>query len=174
MSESGFINGCSNIYYKYCYPLLFGEIRGPPIWPVIVISIIIFLAVAEIGSQSCQNGDCNHYKNLEKVGNNPTSVKMIDNIISRVNLNHTTVGWRRAMILSMILSIIILSMFYSGLPDGFDFFLVATILFIIMYLLSVWFQWHWWKAKDNKIESRLLNLRNEVKDIELKHYNGIY
>ena len=174
MPKPNFIDDCMYLYYSYCYPIFFGKIGGPPIWPVIVVSIIIFIAVAEIGSQSCQGGKCNHYKSVESVKYSDPSSKTIDGIISRINLNHTVVGWRRALILAIILALSVLMYFYPGLPDGYDFFLVATILFIVIYLFSVWFQWHWWKGRDHKIENKLLGLRHKVKNIELDNnsYNS--
>lgn len=172
MSDNNFIDDCINIYNNYCYPALFGNINRPPFWPVIVTAIIIFLAIGEIGSQSCENGSCGHYKNIA------VSKNKIDELISRVKLNHTTVGWRRALIIAMLLSLIILCIFYSGLPDGFDFFLVSTILFLIIYFTSSWFQWHWWKARDFKIEKHLLQLRHQVNDMKYhrndKNNNSMY
>ncbi len=167
MSETNLFDDCVYLYNNYCYPILFGEMYRPPIWPVIVLSIIIFVAVAEIGSQSCQNGNCNHYKNADFTKPSDSSSKTIDGIISIVKLNHTIVGWRRALILSIILSLSILVYFYSELPDGYDFFLISTILFIVIYLFSVWFQWHWWKGRDHNIENKLLHLRHNIKNIEL-------
>ena len=168
MSNRNLIDDCVNIYNQYCYPVLFGELQRPPIWPVIVTAIIIFLAIGEIGSQSCENGCCKHYKNIDKSCSCNESSKNIDTIISRIKLNHTSVGWRRALILAMLLSLIILMIFYPGLPDGFDFFLISTILFLLIYFTSSWFQWHWWKARDFQIEQKLLNLRHNIKDIEIE------
>lgn len=163
---TNFIDDCINIYNNYCHPILFDNIDRPPFWPVIVMALIIFLAVGEIGSQSCENGGCNHYKNIEKSSSN-NSTSDIDTLISRVKINHTVVGWRRALIAAMLLSLVILFLFYPGLPDGFDFFLVATFLFLIIYFITAWFQWHWWKARDFKIEEKLLRLRHNIKDDEI-------
>lgn len=167
--EQNFIDDCIAIYNKYCYPVLFENISRPPIWPVIVMAIIIFIAVAEIGSQSCQDGHCNHYDSIYKVSDKDPSTEHIDSLVSRVKLNHTVVGWRRALLLAIILSLIILVLFYPGLPDGFDFFLVSTILFLVIYFTSTWFQWHWWKAKDFNIEDSLYHLRHQIKQKELDH-----
>ena len=80
-------------------------------------------------------------------------------------------GWRRALLIAVILSAIILVIFYPKLPDGFDYFLIVTIIFIVVYFTSVWFQWHWWKGRDFKIEDKLLHLRSTIKnkEIEMKY-----
>lgn len=178
MTNRNFIDDCIHIYNEYCYPVLFGEMDRPPIWPVIVTAIIIFLSISEIGSQSCQNGKCNHYNNIEPSSISGPSSKNIDTLISRLKLNHTVVGWRRALILAMLLSLIILCLFYPGLPDGFDFFLISTILFLLIYFTTAWFQWHWWKPLDYKIEDRLLSLRHKIKeqeiDNEIRKYRDNY
>ena len=161
-----FIDECLNFYQKYGYPIIFDTLERPPFWPVIVMALIICLAVTEIGSQSCADGNCDYFNNLET--NSKVTSKSIDNLISRVSINHTVVGWRRALILAMLLSLIILFFYQDNLPDGFDFFLVATIIFLAIYLTSSWLQWHWWKARDFKIEDELLLLRSKVKDTEIK------
>lgn len=167
MPDRNFIDDCINIYNDYCYPILFSNINRPAIWPVIVTAIIIFLTIEEISSQSCGDGYCNHYKNIDPSSVDDLSSKNIDTLISRIILNHTTVGWRRALIIAMLLSLIILAVFYSELPDGFDFFLVSTFIFLAIYLTSSWFQWNWWRVHDYKIEQSLLNLRHNVKEKEI-------
>ena len=80
---SNFIDDCVGMYNNFFYPVLFGEIKGPPIWPVIVVSIIVFLLVGEIGSQSCSDGSCNHYKNIIPSKSSDTSSKNIETIMRR-------------------------------------------------------------------------------------------
>jgi hypothetical protein len=69
--------------------------------------------------------------------------------------------------MSMILSLIILTIFYPGLPDGFDFFLVSAICFLVLYFSTAWFQYHWWRPKDYEQEDYLYNLRHQVREMEL-------
>ena len=69
----------------------------------------------------------------------------------------------------MLLSLIILAIFYHDLPDGFDFFLVSTILFLIIYFTSAWFQWHWWRVRDYNIEKGLLELIHNIKEIQMNN-----
>ena len=150
-------------YNKYI-----GHVDRAPFWPVLITAIIIFLAVSEIGSQDCDSGSCGHYKSKIKTNND------VDNVINQLRLNHTSIGWRRALILSMLLSLIIITLFYPGLPDGFDFFLVSTILFLIIYFTGSWFEWHWWNVKDNQIEDRLLELRHNINEIKLNRKDNYY
>lgn len=167
MLDNNFINTCKQFYAK-CYSMVTDDkIKRPAIWPVIVVAIIIFVVVGEIGSQSCQDGQCNHYDNVDKVSDNEPTSKHIDSLISRIKLNHTTVTWRRALVLSMILSLCILTLFYPGLPDGFDFFLVSAICFLVLYFAATWLQHHWWAPKDYQEEEYLYNLRNSVKEMEI-------
>ena len=167
--------------YNFCHHILCNDNNRPPIWPVIVTAIIIFIVIGEIGSQECTGGKCNHYKNIYQVKKNAPTSKKIDSLISRIKLNHTTIGWRRALLLAIVLSLIILVIFNPGLPDGFDFFLVSTILFLVIYFSTVWLQWHWHRCKDYENEESLLKLRHQIKDMELnkkhskrkrKYYNN--
>lgn len=170
MPESLFNNFIS-IYYDYCYPILFTDIDRPAFWPVLVTAIIIFITVSEINSHSNKNNKSN--KNNSKTINTKPSNK-IDEIISRTNLNHTVISWRRSLLLSIVLSLIILAFLYNKLPHGFDFFLVTTILFIVIYLPNIWVQWNWWKNRDYKIENELLDLRHQIKEHELFVDNNRY
>ncbi len=149
-------------YYDDLHPALFSEINTV-VWPIIVFFIVIILIAAEVAYQKPQN--TNNSNNAK----NPTT--NIDEVINNNNLNHNVVGWRRAMLLSIFLSLIVLIGFYAEFPDGYDFFLVAVILFIVIYLFSVWFQWNWWKPKDTIIESELLKIRHKIKDIEINNFN---
>ena len=169
MYENNLIDTCKQFYNK-CYSIVTDDdIQRPAIWPVIVMAIIIFIVVGEIGSQSCKNGQCNHYNNVDKISSDDLTSKHIDSLISRIKLNHTTVTWRRVLLLSMILSLSILTIFYPGLPDGFDFFLVSAICFLVLYFSVAWFQYHWWRPKDYEQEEYLYNLRNQVKEMELNN-----
>ena len=53
--------------------------------------------------------------------------------------------------------------------NGFDFFLVTLFLFTIIYIGSNWFHWHWHKPNDSKYEKELLNLRHQIKEMEIQH-----
>ena len=169
---SNIVDDCVNLYNKYCHPILFSEIKRPPIWPVIVTAIIIFIAVGEIGSQDCTNGHCNHYKNVDpELEKGELLSQKVDYVIEKLRLNHTVVGWRRALLLSMILSLVILIGYYACLPDGFDYFLVTFILFVVIYGSSVCLQWYWWRSRDNIEEEHLYKLRNQIKQYEIQYGN---
>ena len=50
--SNNLIDSCKKIYNK-CYSMITNNnIKRPAIWPVIVMAIIIFIVVGEIGSQS--------------------------------------------------------------------------------------------------------------------------
>jgi len=165
-----FKNTCSNFYNNYCEPLLFRNFRGPPFWPVIVVSIVLFLLSTEIGSQDCVDGNCNHYNDYTKsINKKDKPSKSIDKIINMIRLNHTLVNWRRAMIVAIFLSTIITFFVYSGLPPGIDFLIVATVIFTFLYLSDAWVQIHWWNFNDTKVEDKLLELRNHLKQDEIKN-----
>lgn len=170
MSYQNMFNDYNYFYQKYLEPVFFGNIVRPQFWPVIVTALIIFLTISEIGSQSCADGNCGHFRSVNAPNNENKKLtsNYIDGLISRIKLNHTVVGWRRSLILAIILSLIILLPYNDGLPDGLDFFLIATILFLIIYFVSSWFQWHWWKARDHEMEDELLLLRDDIKKREIK------
>jgi len=94
MSNSNFIGDCLHIYDNYFIPILFDENNLFKIWPLFVIILLIFLITIEIRSQSCEDGNCDHYKNMDLFTSSDLCTKKIDTIIYRLNLNYTVVSWR--------------------------------------------------------------------------------
>ncbi len=156
---------CYNTYEN----VLCRDFGGPPIWPLFVFAILLFLVSSEFGSQDCVDGKCNHYKTVEDIEKTDTISLSIDKIIDRIRLNHTVVDWRRVMFLSIIISSVILFYYYGDLPPGFVFFMLTVIIFVIVYLSHSWVQAHWWKMNDWKIEDALIELRNKSKKYELSN-----
>ena len=130
------------------------------IWPIIVLTLVIFLIWADDGSQNCLNQYCNN--SAPTVAKNDTPVQSIDKIIDAVRTNHTLVGWRRAIIVALIVSLLVLILLYKRFPDGFTVFLIATFVFVGVYFIDIWFQAHWWKMNDMKIEESLYKLRSTL------------
>ena len=133
------------------------------IWPVIVFGIIVFLVWTENGTQNCNGKWCNHsafekYKNVKS----ENSKIVIDKTISAVRTNHTLIGWRRALLVSLLIAIIVTGIFCQKVVHGFVFTMVTIILFIGIYFSSAWFQFRWWKPNDNKIERALKSLRSRI------------
>lgn len=167
MSHRNLIDDCFKIYQNHIYPALFTEIDRPPIWPVLAAATVIYLVASETNHQSCQNGDCDLYKKLNKKDEDITD--KIENIIDHIDLQHNVVEWRRVLVVSIILSLIILWLFNPALPDGFDFFLVTFLLFMIVYPISNMYNYNFYKSDDQIHQDKLYHLRNQIKTMEINN-----
>jgi len=128
------------------------------VWPFIIIGIIVFLIWTEDGSQNCHGKWCNNTP--EFITPTDTTRKIIDKIRDMVRINHTVVGWRRALLVSIFCAMFILLLFQKSFPSGIQVFIVTILIFIPVYMSCTWFVEHWWKMNDYQIESSLLQLRS--------------
>ncbi len=144
-------------YERYISPALFTEIERGPIWPVIASAIVLILIALEI------NGSVKTTNN-EKLN---TVTERIDQTLEQLYQKNNVVGWRISLLVSIVLALIVLFIFFPALPDGFDFFLITMVLFIIIYLGFNWFHWHWHKPTHAKHHTELLGLRHQIKDMEI-------
>lgn len=144
------------------------ELYNTPYWPIIAIVVAVFLTRTEIGSQNCsiiRDGQqlCNHDSPLPSDHDLPEET--IDKMIRSLRRHHTAVGWRRAMLVSIILSIIILMWLNKGkMVHGLVFFITAVIIFVIIYFASVWFQSKWFSKNDSDIEKHLRHLESILEE----------
>ena len=129
------------------------------IWPIIIIVILTFILWSEYGSQDCRHQNCNNVALV--INSNNTITETIDKTIYNLRKNHTIIGWRRALLVAIIASIIILIIFCPYFPHGFTVFLTILIIFVIVYFAQAWFQARWWRPRDRKIEQMLQKLRND-------------
>ncbi len=140
----------------------------PPLWLLFILVLIIFLCWTERGSQDCLHRRCinatPHVELQDETGS------AIDKTIETLRKNHTLVGWRRALLIALIVTIPIYYLmrrtsspklgFLSGIiPSGYEFFVIATIIFVITYFSSVWLNYVWFAPRDLAIEQTLLQIR---------------
>lgn len=141
-----------------------------PWWFILVIILIIFLCRTERGSQDCLDRKCvNSTPNLDSK-DDPKSA--IDKTIETLRKNHTLVGWRRALLIALIITIPIYYLVKRVLPSlhgdtlvfpsGYEFFVIATIIFVIAYFSSVWLNFVWFAPRDLAIEQQLLQIRRAL------------
>lgn len=138
-------------------------------WWIIVVILIFFLIWSERGSQDCLKSRGINGKSCinatDPVDSNDTSKLAIDKTIETVRKNHTLVGWRRALFIALIVTVPICLALNTGnsfkdrLPSGYQFFIIACIIFVIAYFSSVWLNAVWFAPQDNQIENSLLSLR---------------
>lgn len=113
------------------------------IWPLVIIVIIVILVYIELT------------RPLRKC-------KTFDQILDCIDDNHNQVDWVRSLIVSLSLSLILLFVLRGPFPNFFTFFVVAMILFVVVYFSSAWVQAHWWRNNDYKIEKSLHDLRERL------------
>ena len=147
-------------------------------WPIIIIVIMVYLIWTEYGSQDCRNQDCNNRAKIvydfdESRGatsgvetcdstHNDSNGDIIDKISTNIMKNHTVIGWRRSLIASIVIAILILIIFCQEFPHGFTVVMTVLLVFMIVYFSSAWFQAHWWKFNDYKIDDSLQKFRNRL------------
>ena len=136
-------------------------------WPIIVITIVVFLVWAEYGSQDCRGQTCNNKAPV--IDPNDSIAESIDKTIYAIRKNHTVVGWRRSMLVAIFVTLLILMwMCRYCMVHGFVFLIVAIIIFFITYFASAWFQSHWFTFNDIRAEQSLRELRSRLKEIEIE------
>lgn len=129
-------------------------------WLLLVGAIILYLVWSEIGSQDCLKSRCNN--STPPVSAKDPSKIAIDKTIETLRKTHTIVGWRRALLVAILVTIPIAVFLLHHFPSGFEFFIIVTIIFIVVYFSSVWLQARWWGMNDLKIERALLLFRHSI------------
>lgn len=131
------------------------------IWPVIIMTVLVYLVVSEIGSQDCTTQKCNN--KLTPIYETDTTVEMIDKINEGLRKNHRTVTWRISMICAIIISIFIVSFFYATkMISGIVMFLLILVIFFIVAAIFSWFNAHYYRQISYKEEQTLQELRHKV------------
>ena len=157
MANQNFIDDTIRLYNTYVHPALFTDIERGPIWPVIAAGAFLILVALEV------------IRSQDHVNLKPkTASEKIDSAVNKLWMKEKAVGWRISLLISILLALIIMFIFSPVLPNGFDFFLVTMFLFTLIYLGSNWFYWHWHKPNDSKYEKELLNLRHQIKEMEIQ------
>lgn len=157
-------------------------IYNTSIWPLIVVLVLVYLIWTEYGSQDCRKQNCNNRAGIIYVGkkeynddimgvkyiddsdksNITTNEEIIDKISANIIQNHTIITWRRSMIASILIALVILFIFCAEFPHGFTVLLTVLIIFIAIQISANWFQAHWWLFNDYKIDESLKQLRSKL------------
>ncbi len=157
-----------NAYTNPCFPNQTDSSVGK-YWPIIAIVVAVFLARTEVGSQNCSikccnKQLCNHNSPLPL--DEDTEDETIDKMITSLRRHHTIVGWRRAILASIIISIIILMIFNRGkMVHGFTFLITTVLVFVGIYFTSVWFSSSWFLKNDREIEKSLRQYQDKINKI---------
>jgi len=126
---------------------------------ILISVIIVFLVWSEYGSQDCRTQTCMNKAKLIHI--NDSKKEIIDKIVESINRNHKMVDWRRVMFIAIIISLVI-NLYVSGQDfDGFNLFIVAFIVFLVLYTFSTHFQSSHMKNNDQKIVDSLYILRKK-------------
>lgn len=159
-------------------------VYNTPIWPLIIILVLVYLIWTEYGSQDCRNQDCNNRAKIvyesytdNSEFNNRSGVEfdsntvdsneeIIDKISTNVMQNHTIVTWRRSIIAAILISLVILFIFCKEFPHGFTVLLTVFFVFMAVQISANWFQAHWWLFNDYKIDRSLQTLRQRVAEYQ--------
>lgn len=148
------------------------------IWPCVVIVLIIVLIWAEDGSQ---NATHNCHNSPPEILDTDNDIEVIDKVIVSITNNHKLVHWRRALIVALLLTVLLLFIAaffnpYGGFANGFLVFLISMFIFMGTYFGATFLQNRYWYPNDLIIIQSLSDLRdklnqytkNTLKETELK------
>lgn len=130
---------------------------SPSTWPFLgffFLGIIIYLLISEIASQDCESQVCVNATPCPERRDMPEEI--IDKLIVTLRTNHSPVEWRKALLIGLIISFVIL---FPRITLR-NYLLVALIIFFTTYFSLTWSSWNYWRKTDNYIEEQLLSLRS--------------
>ena len=137
------------------------------IWPVIILSILGYLILSEIGSQDCTTQNCNN--KLPEILETDTKIQIIDKISQGLRKNHRTVTWRIAFISAIIISLLIVLIFYKDdMISGLIMLILILIVFFAVAFSFTWFNAHFHRQNSYKEELVLQELRHKVQQDNTK------
>jgi hypothetical protein len=131
-------------------------------WPwiaLLFLLLFVYLVSTEIQSQDCHERLC--YNTTPTPNPEDTPYSMIDKLITTLRVNHSPVEWRKALLLGLITSLIVLAFFAKCLTLS-NFILVGLIVFIVVYFAATWTNWTYWRGVDTCLERELLRLRSKI------------
>lgn len=146
-------------------------------WLIIVLFLVIYVVWLEPRSQNALRKGSIKFKHeneapkdfIRRCNNSTPPVtpedpfnKGVDKTISTLRKNHTLVGWRRALLVGLIVAIPIGYFLYRRFPSGKEFTIITFIVSLVAYFSTVWIDYHWWSYHDITIEKELLKLRNKI------------
>ena len=123
---------------------------------IIIISIIIitYCTWSEILSQDLELSYCNN--KTTKVDDTDNIYQTVEKITDTIRKNSYAVGWRRAIIIAVIFTVLLL--FFFECCSFINYILSIFILFSIVYFGTLWFQYRWIQRNNNSIERELYKL----------------
>ena len=122
----------------------------------VIMTIFINIMRTEIKSQDCLGKTC--YNTTPEASPDDKNSEALCKILETLKRNHTLVGWRRSLMISIVVCIPII--FILGLEWNVHNLVISIIvIFMITYASIIIFQNHWWVKKDKVVENSLLMLR---------------
>lgn len=101
------------------------------LWPVIVITAIVVLWLAEHGSQNCTDGKCHQMSTkCESTDSVDDIIRILDDGLER---HWSFVSWRISALVAIFTGIIVMIIFWDGFPNGLLAFIVFAAIFIGVY-----------------------------------------
>ncbi len=131
-------------------------------WIIIVIVLILVLFWNETRDNNCIDQQCHMKAKLIK--ETDSMEEMINKTISNLTLNHSLVNWKRSLLISLLLALGVVFIFYHTFAPGFDYLMITFILFFWIYFSTAWVGAHWWKNNDKKIEKELIKIRSLIRN----------
>ncbi len=161
--NSGYVESYYSLWNFYKKPTRFENldsnyINQNRIWPLVIIGTVTFLIWTEYGSQDCRQQNCNNRADI--IYPEDSVSEIIKKISTNLSKNHAIVEWRRSLLASIIIGLIILFIFCPDFPDGFTVLVTIFLIFFAVHFTSVWFSAHWWKTNDHKINQSLREFGN--------------
>ena len=122
------------------------------------------MAIVEYAAHDCKSGKkCTHDCEIPTGKDKPE--EYIDKLRKMVQNSYDYVVWRQAILVALILLIPIVFFMYQRLPDLYEFFVITSIIFLAIYISSIWIWFHFIYPNGASIEKSLLELRDKITDV---------
>lgn len=130
-----------------------------------ILFLICLLLYSEYVAHDCVPKDgkeCTHNCSAPDINLSPE--KYLDGVRKMVINNYDFVSWRQALLISLIVLFPIVYFIYQRLPDFYEFLIITSIVFLGIYLSSIWIWTHFFYPNGKEIEKSLLKLRDKITD----------
>lgn len=109
---------------------------------------------------------CGDNKGKYYIKGQPNKSDNVNELLNKIkisaNCESTTVKWRRAFLLSIIIGVLISLVILSRIPRGIELFLIVFIVFVVIYFSYSYYEYHYNKYPVININKSVNYIRNKL------------
>lgn len=119
---------------------------------LLLLTLCLYLVTLELASQDCQGKLC--YNSTPSPTKDDSTQEIINKLALTLEINHSPVDWRRALIIGIVVGLIFLPCVNINTCV-----VVMILIFMCVYLSFSWSNWVYWRPIDLHIEDLLTHIR---------------